>query len=577
MANTCAGEASCKNGPDVLIAAILTMLASPEDPGLRVMVEQFSADRSLLLRKYPLEGTTERSDRLKRFYEDTHARLRDLDFEALSREGKVDYVLLDNKVRSELAEIKTDQAVWEKVLTLVPFAPRVLEFEEARRRMTPLDPRLTAERLNALAEEVANTHRDLAAKPKSEPTAQERSEANRAVQALGRIRNHFADWLKFYSGYDPMFTWWCDAPAKDLTTKLEAYQNLLREKLVGVGQDDKTTIIGYPIGREALEADLRAELMPYSTDELLAVADREFAWCQAELAKAAAELGYKEPMDAIEAVKREFVPPGEQPALIQSLAQEAVEFLEAHDLVTIPPICKEGWRMEMLTPEQQLQSPFFLGGETIMVSYPTDGMSHEAKMMSLRGNNPFFSRATVQHELIPGHHLQGYMLARHRPYRSAFGTPFWIEGWALYWEMLLWDLGFPATAKQKVGMLFWRMHRCARIQFSLRFHLGEMTPQQCVDLLVEKVGHERENALAEVRRSFAGAYPPLYQAAYMLGGLQIMALKRDLVDSGRMSYREFHDAILEGNQMPIAAVSARLTGAGLKREFAPAKLTLDRP
>ncbi len=62
--------------------------------------------------------------------------------------------------------------------------------------------------------------------------------------------------------------------------------------------------------------------------------------------------------------------------------------------------------------------------------------------MSMRGNNRHFSRATVHHELIPGHHLQGYMNQRHRTYRGPFRTPFWGEGWALYWEMLLWDLDF---------------------------------------------------------------------------------------------------------------------------------------
>ena len=63
--------------------------------------------------------------------------------------------------------------------------------------------------------------------------------------------------------------------------------------------------------------------------------------------------------------------------------------------------------MEMMTPERQLVAPFFLGGETILVSYPTDGMTHEQKMMSMRGNNPHFSHATVFHELIPGHELAG--------------------------------------------------------------------------------------------------------------------------------------------------------------------------
>jgi hypothetical protein len=76
--------------------------------------------------------------------------------------------------------------------------------------------------------------------------------------------------------------------------------------------------------------------------------------------------------------------------------------------------------MEMMSPERQLVSPFFLGGEVILVSYPTNTMSHEAKMMSMRGNNPHFSRATVHHELIPGHHLQGFMTARYKIYRGLF-------------------------------------------------------------------------------------------------------------------------------------------------------------
>jgi len=88
---------------------------------------------------------------------------------------------------------------------------------------------------------------------------------------------------------------------------------------------------------------------------------------------------------------------------------------------------------------------------------------------------------------------------------------------ALYWEMLLSDDGFAKTPEQRIGMLFWRMHRQARIIFFLRFHLGEWSPQQCIDFLVDRVGHERANAEADVRRSFNGTYPPLYQLAYMTG------------------------------------------------------------
>jgi len=261
------------------------------------------------------------------------------------------------------------------------------------------------------------------------------------------------------------------------------------------------------------------------------------------------------------------VPPGEQPELIRRLAREAVAFITAKDLITVPPLADEIWRMEMMTPRQQLVSPFFLGGEIIQVSYPTDSMADADKLMSMRGNNPHFSMATVHHELIPGHHLQGYMTSRYNTHRGAFGTPFWTEGWSLWWEMLLWDQGFPKTPEDRMGMLFWRSHRLARIIFSLKVHLGQMTPQEAIDLLVTRVGHERANAEAEVRRSFNGTYSPLYQAAYMMGGLQIRALHRELVGGGRMTNREFHDAIMQGGRMPIEMVRARLTGAALSRDY----------
>ena len=223
--------------------------------------------------------------------------------------------------------------------------------------------------------------------------------------------------------------------------------------------------------------------------------------------------------------------------------------------------------MFMMSPARQKVNPFFLGGKSIIVSYPDDTMDHEAKMMSMRGNNIHFSRSTVFHEMIPGHHLQFHMLARHKPYRQMFNTPFWTEGWALYWEMILWDKRFPSTPENKIGMLFWRMHRCARIIFSIKFHLGQMTPQECIDMLVEMVGHERATAEGEARRSFNGDYSPLYQAGYMLGALQIYSLRRDLVETGTMSEKQFHDRVLRENMMPIELLRALVEDKDVGPDF----------
>ena len=190
---------------------------------------------------------------------------------------------------------------------------------------------------------------------------------------------------------------------------------------------------------------------------------------------------------------------------------------------------------------------------------PTDGQSELEKVMALRANNRHFSRATVHHELIPGHHLQGFAAQRNNSgYRGVFSTPFYTEGWALWWELHLWDLNFQVTPENRMGMLFWRMHRAARIIFSLKFHLGQWTPEQCIDFLVERVGHERASATGEVRRSFNGNYSPLYQAGYLLGGMQLRALHQELVTRGSMSERAFHDAVLATGQMPIEMVRALL-------------------
>jgi hypothetical protein len=118
-------------------------------------------------------------------------------------------------------------------------------------------------------------------------------------------------------------------------------------------------------------------------------------------------------------------------------------------------------------------------------------------------------------------------------------------------------------AGRKFGMLFWHLHRCARIIFSFKFHLGQMTPQECIDLLVDMVGHECANAESKAQRSMNGDYPPPYQAGYMLGVLQFYQLRKDMVDSGNIGQKVFHDAVA------IEVLRALLSGEKLERDFKP--------
>jgi hypothetical protein len=475
---------------------------------------------------------------------------------------------------------------------LLPFADRLLALQDQRRDLKRPDPPAAARTVADVARQVdslravfdgASAGTD-AAKKRSAP-AVTKTVANRAADNLDRIREVVASWYKFYDGFDPVFSWWLKDPYAKLNDALTAYAKTLREKVVGIHTStapvagaergmaaaSNEPIIGDPIGLEGLNAELVQEMIPYSPQELIGIAEREYAFSLGEAKKAAKEMGFGDDWKAaMEKVKNTYVDPGEQPELIRSLARQAEAFFDQHDWVTIPPLAREDWRMEMLSPERQRVSPFFLGGELILVSYPTAEMTEDEKLMSLRGNNPHFSHATVFHELNPGHHLQGFMEARYNPHRELFHTPFWSEGQSLYWEMFLWDHGFQQSPEDRLGALFWRMHRSARIIFSLNFHLGKMTPQQAIDFLVDQVDFERANAEAEVRRSFNGSYSPLYQVSYMIGGLQLRALHHELVDAKKMSEREFHDAVLQGGPMPIAMVRARLENTPLTRQGAPA-------
>lgn len=573
---------------------------------LREVVARYTADRGAMLRRYDVAYSEIRRERLREFYQAWRGRLREIDFDRLGVEGRIDYVLLDSRIRYELELLDREQRLLAEMSGMLPFARRIAEFEEGRRRIDAMDAPAAAASLVALEAEVREARRALeaalgpeagrapiAARTPSSGSSDRtmmRASSNRAAadngagamalpprhvalrasEALASLRQSLGRWYRHYSGYDPIFTWWAAEPYRKADAALDGYQKFLRERVLGIREGQEEPIIGDPIGADGMRADLLVEMIPYTPEELVAIAEREFAWCEDEMKKASRELGFGDDWKAaLEHVKTLHVTPGSQPELVRELAAEAVEFLERRGLVTIPPLANEVWRLEMMPPEQQRVAPFFLGGEVVRVSYPTDGMAHEEKLMSMRGNNVHFSRAVVHHELIPGHHLQGFMTQRYNPHRQAFSTPFWGEGWALYWEMLLWDEGFPSTPEDRIGMLFWRMHRAARIIFSLSFHLGTMTPDEAVDFLVDRVGHERFTATGEVRRSFGGNYSPLYQAAYMLGGLQIRALHQELVGSGRMSNREFHDTILQGGRMPIEMVRARLLGLELSRDHTP--------
>ena len=675
--------------PAYTVPDLRELIAAPRSE-LAEVTRRYETDRATLLRTYPVPASPMRYARLARFYQSWRTALDRFDQSKLSLMARIEYSLLRVAVEHEWQQLNRHVSEEAAIMPLLPFAETIVDLEESRRRMEPVDPVKAAGRVAGLKKQIEAMRHAFDDKVKANHFTA--AQITQAADLAGSLRFAFRNWFSFFDGYDPLFSWWLAQPYKEAEEAVQNYAGFLRDKAKEIKGDAKSepvavnppatpvgsdapdlaamiaqppselTVVlrrfttdrfsqgrmsamglptpgqrsperiarfkkfygdwldalgkldydklttdaridyqllrthlareiakldlqaktgrpeaprvrglggapGRPIGVEALKIELAGELIPYSPEECIAIAEHEAIWCQNELKKASREMGFGDDWkSAVEKVKTLHVKPGEQPTLIRDLANEAVEYMNKYDLVTIPPLAQESWRMEMMSPQRQLVSPFFTGGEVISVSFPTSSMPHEAKLQSLRGNNIHFSRATVQHELIPGHHLQQFLASRYNTQRAQYTTAFWTEGFAVYWEFVLWDRGFPRSPEDRIGMLFWRLHRCARIVFSFNYHSEKWDTKECVDYLVRTVGHERDNAAAEVRRSFGGGYGPLYQAAYLLGALQLRQLRHELVDSGKMKEKAFHDALYRENRIPIELLRAKLMNEKLPRD-----------
>jgi uncharacterized protein (DUF885 family) len=564
---------------------------------LRDVVPRYTADRQLLLRFHTIPMSRARVAAEQGFADGWLKALDRLDFARLSQEGKVDYILLRNRIRLDREQVEVESRLLTALEPFAPFGPEIAALQEARQRTEFVTPEQAVKAVDALTAKIKST---TAAVTSQGLTVPESNAADAAAYVDG-LRGPLNEWFAFYNGYDPGFTTQLPGPFKALNSAIDEYVALMRQKsggrssavpagrgggrggqapAAGSGRGAASAapsisqplvlgepITGTPVGRETLMRLLEREMIVYTPEQLIEIGNREYAWTENEMKKAAREMGFGDDWRAaLEKVKNAYVPPGQQPALVRNLELQAEKFVREKDLITIPTIVSDTWRMSMMSPQTMRNAPFFLGGESIQVSYPIVGMADDLATMIMKGNGPHLSHATVFHELIPGHGLQGFMNQRYNAHRSLFNTPFYGEGWALYLEMLMWDQGFHATPEDRIGALFWRMHRAARIVFTMNWQMGRWTPQQCVDFLVSN-GHERYTAEGEVRGHIRNS-PPLYQISYLMGAIQLWSVYQEVVVQKKaMTIKQFNDRVIRTGSMPIEMVRALLTSQPLIRDY----------
>lgn len=528
-------------------------------------VTEYYADLQDLNKVYIFQHSEEYYERFSKLYKDWLSRLVTVSFKELNKEDQVDFILLKRNILSDQYHLEKDHGRLKQVQYALAFAPEIIHLQQQRRRGNSIDAAEAAKTLNNIINQIKDCKSAIIKKPLDNDELK-----HFVIETVKELQDGLQNFYSFYNNYDPEFTWWMKTTYPETDSALASYAKWIEKQHVAnpPKASDSSGIVGNPIGKEELLRLLKYEFVPYDPDQLIQIATKQYEWCLAEIKKASREMGYGDDWKkALEKVKEDHLPPGKQPQRINELEEFALHFIDSLNLVTIPPLARESWRMVMLSPEEMRFASYFLGGPLIMVAYANEEQDFDTKMMIMRSGNYSFARAEVFHELIPGHNLQYFMTRRYRSYRSHFSTPFNVEGWAFYWEMMLWDKGYNRTPEEKMGALFWRMTRCARIVFSLNYHLKNWTPQQCIDYLVDNVGLERFSAESEVRRSFTGGYGPLYQLAYMMGALQMYSLHHEAVDGGKMSDREFNDAFLHNGTIPVEMFRAIVLNKPLHPDY----------
>jgi uncharacterized protein (DUF885 family) len=351
--------------------------------------------------------------------------------------------------------------------------------------------------------------------------------------------------------------------ARKAAAALDRYAEFLRTTVAPNARGD------FAVGKSLFEEMLHDQhLLDFSADELFATGQRLFDETLRSMEELARVIDpartAREILD--EAKDRHPSADGLLDAYRREVAR-ARAFVVEHGIATIPD--GESLRVE--------PTPGYLRGVLPYAAYMPPGMldarqegvflvtpvsrraSEKAQNEKLRGHNYAKLPITALHEGYPGHHLQLVHANRtatlSRKLASALSSLF-IEGWAFYCEELMEQLGYLNDPVQPLARRKDQLWRAARILLDVSLHTRGMTVEEGVAFLVDRVGLEPADALAEVRRYTQSPTQPM---SYLIGKLEILKF----IDAYKarhpgVSLREMHDAILACGSLPPKLLAQRL-------------------
>ncbi|MEA2676193.1 MAG: hypothetical protein QOJ81_334 [Chloroflexota bacterium] len=295
-----------------------------------------------------------------------------------------------------------------------------------------------------------------------------------------------------------------------------------------------------------------------SADDILEVGKEQLAAERAARQEVAREIDPSaSEQEVVDRVKSEHATdfPGALEEYRAAMA-EARQFIVDHNLATIPPterlkVIETPEYMRGVIPFAAYFSPGkFEPGRPEGIYVVTPSIDGDARAMREHNHASIYN--TSIHEAYPGHHLQLVVANQHPSLiRLLVDAPEFVEGWAMYCELMMREQGFDTAPSHRLMMHTDAIWRACRIILDVRLQRGEIGVDEAVDFMVEQTGFERPQAAAEVKWY---TYRPTYPLSYLLGRQLLLRLKADEEKrlGSSFSLRGFHDALLNQGGLPIS-------------------------
>jgi uncharacterized protein (DUF885 family) len=356
------------------------------------------------------------------------------------------------------------------------------------------------------------------------------------------------------------------AARDDALAAMRDYLRWLREDLLPRATGD------FALGREAFAERLQIEhMIDYSVDEVLAIGRREFDETRRQIVALAAEIDPSRSWERIVEDARLEHPSGE--GLLDAYKREIAKlraFVADRGLAAIPPnehldVIATPTFARSTTPYGAYMPPAPFDAEQRGQFWvtPVEPTLPEAERSELLGEHCWAALpSTALHEAYPGHHLQLVRASEVNDHvRKHADSTLFAEGWALYCEQLIGDLGYVPVGLENGDSRLFRLFllkdqlwRAARIVIDVGLHAGGLTIDESVRMLVDEVKLVEAAARVEVNRY---AITPTQPLSYLIGKLEIVRLRDE---SDELTLGEFHDRLLACGTIPLKLARWEMTG-----------------